>query len=110
MIFLCEHGASVTSLIERRTRIAVLFEDRDRRSKPLMERLIDIPAPGRQSTTFDRGFESTSRRQLEAGMGTDAWFRDPQAHWQKGSGETSTGRSDDTWFSLNKADVSDFAR
>lgn len=97
MIFRREHGpANVTSLVERRTRYAVLFKNNDRRSKPLMERLIDLfsplPSPPRQSMTFDRGFEFTSWRELATGMGTDAWFCDPQAPWQKGSVENLNRR------------------
>ncbi len=97
MIFRREHGpANVTSLIERRTRYAVLFRNNDRRSKPLMDQLIDLfsplPAPERQSMTFDRGFEFTSWRELGSGMGTDAWFCDPQAPWQKGAVENLNRR------------------
>ena len=89
MIFRREHGpANVTSLVERRTRFDVLFKNNDRRSKPLMDRLIDLlsplPVPARQSMTFDRGLEFVSWRDLAAGMGTNAWFCDPQAPWPKG--------------------------
>jgi IS30 family transposase len=97
MIFRREHGpANVTSLVERRTRYAILFKNNDRRSRPLMDRLIDLfsplPAPARQSMTFDRGFEFTSWRELTNGMGTDAWFCDPQAPWQKGAVENLNRR------------------
>ena len=95
MIFRREHGpANVTSLVERRTRYAVLFKNR--RSKPLMDQLINLfcplPAPARQSMTFDRGLEFVSWRELATGMGTDAWFCDPQAPWQKGSVENLNRR------------------
>ena len=84
MIFRREHGpANVTSPIERRTRYAVLLKNTDRRSKPLMNRQTDLfsplPAPARQSMTFDRGFEFTSWRDLETGMCHRAW-----PSWQKG--------------------------
>ncbi len=90
MIFRREHGpANVTSPVERRTRYAVLFKNNDRRSKPLMDWLIDLfcplPAPARQSMTFDCGLEFVSWRELATGMGTNAWFCDAQAPWQKGS-------------------------
>ena len=56
MIFRRELGpANVVSLVERKTRFAVLFRNGDRRSKPLMTRLIDLfaplPRPARQSIT-----------------------------------------------------------
>ncbi len=98
MIFRRELGpANVTSLVERKTRFAVLFRNGDRRSKPLMTRLIDLlaplPRPARQSITFDRGFEFIAWQKLKKGMGTEAWFCDPRAPWQKGSVENLNGRA-----------------
>jgi len=98
MIFRRELGATnVASLVERKTRFAVLFRNRDRRSKPLMTKLIDLFAPlprsARQSITFDRGFEFVAWRELKKGMGTEAWFCDPQAPWQKGSIENLNTRA-----------------
>ena len=77
VMFRREHGsANVTSLVERRTRYALLFKNNDRRSKPLMDRPIDVFSPllaaARQSMTFDRGLEFISWRELATGMGTDA--------------------------------------
>ena len=90
MIFRREHGnANVATLIERKTRYTLLFRNNDRRSKPIMNRIINemspLPQAARRSITFDRGFEFISWRELERGMGTKAWFCDPQAPWQKGS-------------------------
>jgi len=98
MIFRRELGsANVTSLVERKTRFAVLFRNGDRRSKPLMTKLIDLLAPlprsARQSITFDRGFEFIAWRELKKGMETEAWFCDPHAPWQKGSVENPNGRA-----------------
>lgn len=98
MIFRRELGpVNVALLVERKTRFAVLFRNGDRRSKPLMGKLIDLlaplPRPARQSITFDRGFEFTAWRELKKGMGTEAWFCDPQAPWQKGSVENLNKRA-----------------
>lgn len=98
MIFRRElEPTNVASLIERKTRFAVIFRNKDRRSKQLMNRLIDLftalPQPARQSITFDRGFEFTAWRELKKGMGTEAWFCDPQALWQKGSVENLNKRA-----------------
>ncbi len=88
MIFRKEHGkANVASLIERKTRYAVLFRNNDRSTKHLMDRLMaaiePLPQPARQSITFDRGIEFSGWRRLENEIGTNAWFCDPQAPWQK---------------------------
>lgn len=97
MIFRKEHGpANVATLIERKTRFTVLFRNNDRRSKPIMNRLIGLMSPlpqsARRSLTFDRGLEFVSWRELENGLGAQAWFCDPQAPWQKGSVENMNKR------------------
>ncbi|MUZ73853.1 IS30 family transposase, partial [Agrobacterium vitis] len=72
------------------------FRNNDRRSKPIMNQLIHhlapLPVNARQSLTFDRGLEFTSWRELQIGMGTAAWFCDPQAPWQKGTLENTNKR------------------
>jgi IS30 family transposase len=98
MIFQKDLGpANVASLVERKTRYAVLFRNNDRSSTMLMNRLIDLfsplPLPARQSITFDRGFEFVAWKHLERGMGTEAWFCDPQAPWQTGSVESFNRRA-----------------
>jgi transposase, IS30 family len=97
MIFKKELGpANVATVVERKSRFTVLLRNNDRRSKPLMNRLIaalsPLPQPARRSLTFDRGLEFVSWRELEAGMGTVAWFCDPQAPWQKGAVENMNRR------------------
>ena len=84
-------------LVERKTRYAVLFRNNDRSSKMLMNRLITLfsplPVTARRSITFDRGFEFVSWKELKKGMGTEAWFCDPSAPWQKGSVENLNKRA-----------------
>jgi len=98
MIFRREHGkANVASLVERKTRFAVLFRNNDRSSKHFIAKLMNVmeplPQTARQSITFDRGIEFSGWRKLEAGIGTSAWFCDPQAPWQKGSVENLNKRA-----------------
>lgn len=97
MIFRKEHGAAnVATVVERKSRYTLLFRNNDRRSKPIMNQLIrhlaPLPVQARQSLTFDRGLEFVSWRELERGMGTAAWFCDPQAPWQKGTVENTNKR------------------
>ena len=97
MIFRKEHGAAnVATVVERTTRYTVLFRNNDRRSKPIMSRLIDefasLPAEARRSVTFDRGLEFVSWRELGPGLGAKAWFCAPQAPWQKPTVENTNGR------------------
>lgn len=98
MIFERAHGnMNVASLVERKTRFAVLFRNNDRSSTHLMNKLMDVmeplPQPARRSITFDRGFEFREWRRLQSGIGTESWFCDPQAPWQKGSVENLNKRA-----------------
>lgn len=97
MMFRKEHGkVNVTSLVERVSRFTVVLRNEDRQSKPIMEALISglsiLPADARRSITFDRGTEFSAWPQLKDGMGTDSWFCDPQAPWQKGTVENTNNR------------------
>jgi transposase, IS30 family len=98
MIFRREHGkTNVASFVERKTRYAVLFRNNDRSSNHFMARLMNVmeplPQKARQSITFDRGIEFSGWRKLKPGIGTEAWFCDPQAPWQKGSVENLNKRA-----------------
>ena len=82
MIFRKEHGAAnVATAVARTTRHTVLFRNDDRRSKPIMGRLVDalapLPADARRSLTFDRGLEFVAWRELDAGLGAKAWLGRP---------------------------------
>lgn len=98
MIFRREHGkANVASLVERKTRYAVLFRNNDRSSTHFMTQLMNImeplPQTARRSITFDRGIVFSDWRKLKPGIGTEAWFCDPQAPSQKGSVENLNRRA-----------------
>lgn len=88
---------NVASLVERKTRFAVLFRNNDRSSIHFMNKLMDVmeplPQPARRSITFDRGFEFRAWPKLKSGIGTDSWFCDPQAPWQKGAVENLNNRA-----------------
>jgi len=98
MIFERAQGnANVASLVERKTRFAVLFRNNDRSTTHLMNRLMAVmeplPQPARRSITFDRGIEFRNWRKLKPGIGTEVWFCDPQAPWQKGAVENLNRRA-----------------
>lgn len=59
----------------------------------LMSVFEPLPQPARRSITFDRGFEFREWRKLQVGIGTESWFCDPQAPWQKGSVENLNKRA-----------------
>lgn len=88
---------NVTSLVERVSRFAVFRRNEDRQSKPIMEDLIAVLGPlphaARRSITFDRGTEFTDWPYLQAGLGAETWFCNPQSPWQKGTVENTNGRA-----------------
>jgi IS30 family transposase len=82
-------NANVASLVERVSRFTVLLRNNDRQSRPVMEGMISVlqplPQMTRRSITFDRGTEFTQWAYLQAGIGSQTWFCDPQSPWQKGT-------------------------
>lgn len=67
-----------------------------------MDGLIDVlsplPSAVRGSITFDRGTEFTDWPYLQAGLGVQTGFCDPQSPWQKGTVE-NTNRRARKWLS-----------
>lgn len=61
--------------------------------KRLMNVMEPLSQPARKSIIFDRGIEFGNWRKLKLGIGTEMWFRDPQAPWQKGSVENLNKRA-----------------
>ena len=97
LIFRREHGkANLTSMIERQSRFTLLLSNPDRQSGPLVGRigqaLQAFPAGSCRTITFDRGTEFAAYPLLAHQVGTEAYFCDPHAPWQKGSVENANGR------------------
>ena len=88
--------ANVTSLVERVSRFAIFLRNNDRQSRPVMDGLVQalkaLPHLARRSITFDRGTEFTDWPYLQASIGAQTWFCDPQSPWQKGTVENTNGR------------------
>jgi IS30 family transposase len=72
---------NVTTLVERVSRFTVILKNPDRRTKPVMGKIIkaikDLPHKARRSITFDRGSEFMNWPHLQAEIGTQTWFCDP---------------------------------
>ena len=97
MLFERERGRSnVTSLIERKSRDAVLLKNDGTQSIPVIgaisDRLSRLPAPARKTITFDRGTEFLRYPVLKQTIGITSYFCDPRSPWQKGAVENSNAR------------------
>lgn len=88
---------NVTSLVERVSRFSVILKNPNKRTKPVMDKIIkaikDLPHVARRSITFDRGSEFVSWPHLQAKIGTQTWFCDPASPWQKGTVENTNRRA-----------------
>ena len=87
---------NVTSLVERVSRFTVILKNPNKRTKPVMGKIMsaikDLPLVARRSITFDRGTEFVSWPHLQAEIGTQTWFCDPSSPWQKGTVENTNRR------------------
>ena len=98
MLFRRKFGlANVTSLVERVSRFTVLLMNGNRTTALVMGRLAQVmrtlPLTARKSVTFDRGSEFIDWPHLQAEVGTQTWFCDPSAPWQKGAVENTNRRA-----------------
>ncbi|XUR32573.1 hypothetical protein ACQY74_000601 (plasmid) [Rhizobium leguminosarum bv. trifolii] len=102
--------ANVTSLVERVSRFAIFLRNNDRQSRPVMDDLIQVlqslPHLARRSITFDRGTEFTDWPYLQASIGAQTWFCDPQSPWQKGTVENTNRRGQEMAFERGRSTVS----
>jgi transposase, IS30 family len=97
VLFRREFGkANLTSLVERRSRYAVLIRNQSRHSTGVISginrELGTLPPALRRTITFDRGTEFSRYAMLREQLGIDSYFCQPSAPWQKGSVENSNGR------------------
>ena len=97
VMFRKEFGkANLTTLVERKTRYTALFRNNDRQSKPIMNQVVQgfgtLPRDARRSFTFDRGTEFAAWKELKNGLGSDVWFCNPHAPWQRGTNENTNRR------------------
>ena len=89
--------ANVTSLAERVSRFTVILKNPNRTTARVMGQLAKVmrtlPFKARKSITFDRGSEFMDWPHLQAEVGTQTWFCDPSAPWQKGTVENTNRRA-----------------
>jgi IS30 family transposase len=84
-------GGALVSLVERRSRFAILLPLPDRKSdrveRSIRGRLQQLPAAVRHSITFDNGSEFAAYAALENALQLAVYFTDPHSPWQRGTNE-----------------------
>jgi IS30 family transposase len=95
LISFARYDQHILTLHERATRILIAGrtpdKNADRIAKLLLQYLADLPKELRKSLTFDNGTEF-ARHYLLRAIGTETFFCDPHAPWQKGGIENAHGR------------------
>jgi IS30 family transposase len=70
-------------LVERDSRFTVILTNPNKRTKPVMNKIIeavkDLPYQARRSITFDRGSEFMNWPHLQAETGTQTWLSNRKA-------------------------------
>jgi IS30 family transposase len=88
--------SAIGTLVERVSRFVVLVHLPLGHKAPfvrdaLIERLMTMPPPIRESLTWDQGRELTLHEEIAAATGMDIFFCEPHAPWQRGTNENTNG-------------------
>ncbi len=89
------NGSAVGTLVERTTRLVLLarMEGTDARSARagFTKKLRHVPAPLRNTLTYDRGKEMAEHERLAQRLAIRIFFADPHSPWQRGTNENTNG-------------------
>lgn len=96
VIFKRVYAPSVTTLVERVSRLAILRYNDNRTTDVVVPDIIDamknLPPEARRSLTVDRGSEFAAHTQINQQLSMPTFFCDPRSPWQKGANENFNGR------------------
>ena len=89
------YGQAVLTVHERHSRLLLAVRPPGKAAAPIAQALArllgPLPAPWRQTVTFDNGTEFARHHTLHA-LGLETFFCDTHAPWQKGGVENAIGR------------------
>jgi IS30 family transposase len=95
LMLFSKYGQAILTLHDRQSRILLAHRPPSKASRPIiaaLHRMLEpIPAPMRQTVTFDNGTEFAKHLKLRQ-LGIATYFCDPHAPWQKGGIENAIGR------------------
>lgn len=88
--------SAIGTLVERVSRYVVLVHLPNGYTAPLVrdaltERLLELPSELRRTLTWDQGRELALHQEIEAATGTEIYFCDPRAPWQRPTNENTNG-------------------
>lgn len=87
---------SVTTLLERKTKLVLLIKNDNKTTNTVMgsiaNMLIKIPTHACQTITFDQGNEFANYQRLEKAFNCRVFYCHKSSPWEKGSNENTNGR------------------
>ena len=87
--------AALNSLVERKSRLLMLTRlDRktaQQTTNAVVQRLGRLPERARRTLTIDNGTENAMHEEITEAIGTQCYFADPYASWQRGANEQVNG-------------------
>jgi IS30 family transposase len=87
--------AALNSLVERKSRLLLLTRlDRktaQQTTDAVVRRLQKLPERARRTLTLDNGTENSGHEKITEAIGTQCYFADPYASWQRGANEQVNG-------------------
>lgn len=87
--------SAVGTLVERTSRVVMLVRLDNATAQAALDgfsRMLNgVPAPMRQTLTYDRGKEMSEHKALTERTGMAVYFADPHSPWQRGSNENTNG-------------------
>lgn len=89
------HKSALSTLIERRTRKAIIFRPRNlsskEKAKGTIRRCRSFPKGARRTMTYDNGKEAAAHEAVTAAIGMKFFFAKPHSPWQRGTNENRNG-------------------
>ena len=96
LMLFARYGQAVLACHERSSRLLLVRRQPSKAAAPVAESLTNLfsglPAPLRQTVTFDNGTEFARHYDLIDRLGIDTFFCEPHKPWQKGGIENAIGR------------------
>lgn len=87
--------AALNSLVERKSRLLLLTRLHRKTAEQTMDavvqRLQGLPEKARRTLTLDNGTENARHEEITEAIGTQCYFADPYASWQRGANEQVNG-------------------
>lgn len=93
---ICRKSASaLNTLIELKSRYAILtklpHKSAEQTSRAIIQKFRNLPLKARRTLTLDNGPENARHEDITRSLGTQCYFADPFASWQRGSNENLNG-------------------